>query len=44
MVAKRKILVRQGKGNKPNATRKLTDEEEGKLFESGKFGDKDPIT
>ena len=36
--------MRQGKGNKPNATRELTDEEEEKLFESGEFGDKDQLT
>lgn len=36
--AKRKNLVLQGKGNKPNATRSLTDEEEEKLFQSGEFG------
>ena len=40
-VAKRKNLVKQGKGSKPSATRELTDKEEGKLFELGEFGDKD---
>ena len=37
--AKRKNLVVQGKGNRPNATRSLTEEEEEeKLFQSGAFG------
>ena len=38
MAAKRKNLVKQGRGNKPNACRVLTSEEEEKLFESGAFG------
>ena len=38
LAAKRKNLVKQGRGNKPNACRELTSEEEEKLFESGAFG------
>ena len=39
LAARRKSLVqRAGKGNKPNATRSLTEEEEDKLFKSGQFG------
>jgi hypothetical protein len=39
LAAKRKSLVNKaGKGNKPNATRSLTQEEEDKLFECGQFG------
>ena len=39
LAAKRKKLVHEaGKGNKPNATRALTEEEVEKLFESGQFG------
>lgn len=39
LAAKRKNLVNKaGKGNKPNATRALTQEEEDKLFETGQFG------
>jgi len=30
-------------GNKPNATRELTKEEQQKLFETGQFGDHDPL-
>ena len=41
--SKRKSLVRQGLGNKPNATREITDEEEEELFRKGLFGDHDPI-
>ena len=37
LAAKRKNLVKQGRGNKPNACRELTSEEEEKLFESGAF-------
>jgi integrase len=40
--AKRKNLVVQGKGNRPNATRSLTNEEENKLYESGAFGAQNP--
>ena len=42
--AKRKSLVSQGKGNKPNATRALTADEEEKLFSVGYFGDNEPMT
>ena len=39
LAAKRKRLVQKaGKGNRPNATRSLTDDEEDKLFKSGQFG------
>ena len=39
LAAKRKSLVQKaGKGNRPNATRSLTDDEEDKLFKSGQFG------
>ena len=41
--AKRKNLVVQGKGNRPNATRSLTEEEEEKLFQSGAFGAENPV-
>ncbi|XP_067045847.1 uncharacterized protein KIAA1958-like [Acropora muricata] len=37
LAAKRKNLVKQRRGNKPNACRELTSEEEEKLFESGVF-------
>jgi integrase len=40
--AKRKNLVVQGKRNRPNATRSLTNEEENKLYESGAFGAQNP--
>ena len=43
LAAKRKSLVSQGKGNKPNATRALTGEEEDKLFACGYFGEDDPL-
>lgn len=42
LTAKRKNLVKQGRGNKPNACRELTGEEEEKLFESGAFGCHNP--
>ena len=42
LAAKRKNLVRQGKGNCPNATRELTEAEEDALFENGQFGVQDP--
>ena len=42
LAAKRKNLVKQGRGNKPNACRELTSEEEEKLFESGAFGCHNP--
>ena len=38
---KRKNLVQSGFGNKPNATRELTEEEQEKLFETRQFGDHD---
>ena len=37
LATKRKNLVKQGKGNRPNVTRELEDEEEEKLFESGEL-------
>ena len=40
--AKRKNLVRQGKGNCPNATRELTEADEDALFENGQFSVQDP--
>ena len=43
LAAKRKNLVKQGKGSRPNATRELEDEEEENLFESGEFGLQDPV-
>ena len=43
LAAKRKSLVQKaGKGNRPNATSSLTDEEEDKLFKSGQFGVSSP--
>ena len=42
LAAKRKNLVKQGKGCKPQATRALTDEEENTLFLTGQFGDSTP--
>ncbi|XP_068712854.1 uncharacterized protein KIAA1958-like [Montipora foliosa] len=42
LAAKRKNLVKQGRGNKPNACCELTSEEEEKLFESGAFGCHNP--
>ena len=42
LAAKRKNIVKQGRGNKPNACRELTSEEEEKLFESGAFGYHNP--
>ena len=42
LVARRKQLVKQGLGNKPNATRELDTEEIEKLFTSGYFGCDDP--
>ena len=41
LAAKRKNLVRQGKGNCPNATREVTAAEEDALFENGQFGVQD---
>ena len=37
LAAKRKNVVKQGRGNKPNACRGLTGEEEEKLFDSGEI-------
>ena len=42
LAAKRKNLVKQGKGCKPQATRALTDDEENTLFVTGQFGDSSP--
>ena len=39
--AKRKNLVRQVNGNRPNVTRELTEAEEEALFENGQFGVQD---
>ncbi|KAL9988017.1 hypothetical protein ACROYT_G002414 [Oculina patagonica] len=43
LAVKRKSLVQSGRGNKPNAARELTVEEQDNLFESGQFGDHDPL-
>ena len=43
LAAKRKSLVQSGLGNKPNAARELTEKEQNKLFETGQFGDHDPL-
>ena len=41
--AKRKVVVRENaKGNRPQAARELTEEEEDKLFRLGEFGDNNP--
>ena len=42
LAAKRKNLVKQGKGCKPQATRALTDDEENTLFVTGRFCDSSP--
>ena len=42
LAAKQKNLARQGKGNRPNATRELTEAEEDALFENGQFSVQDP--
>ena len=42
LAPKRKNLVRQGKGNRPNATRELAEAEEDALSENGQFGVQDP--
>ena len=42
LAAKRKNLVKQGKGCKSQATRALTDDEENTLFVTGEFGDTSP--
>ena len=44
LFAKRKLLVHEhGKGNKPQAATALEDDEEDALFETGEFGDSNPI-
>ena len=43
LATKRKSLVKEGRGNKLNAVRELTDEEEAKLFETGEFGNHNPL-
>ena len=43
LAAKRKSLIQSGFGNKPNATRELTEEEQEKLFETRQFGEHDPL-
>ena len=43
LAAKRKSLVQSGFGNKPNATRELTEGEREKLFETRQFGEHDPL-
>ena len=42
LAAKRKQLRSMGKGQKPNASKPITSEEEQRLFDSGQFGDHDP--
>ena len=42
LAAKRKSLLKASKGNKPQATRALSNEEEDSLFEAGQFGDHSP--
>ena len=43
--AKRKSLVHEhGKGNKPQAATALEDDEEDALFETGEFGDSNPVS
>jgi len=44
LASKRKNLVKQGRGNKPNACRELTDEDVNKVFEAKVFGNHDPVT
>ena len=39
---RRQLVVEHGKGNKPQATRELTEAEEDKLFECGEFGATNP--
>ena len=43
LAAKRKSLVKEGRGNKPKASCGLKDEEEAKLFETGEFGNHNPL-
>ena len=40
----KKKLLKQGKGNKFNATRELTDEDEEKLFKLDELREQDPLT
>lgn len=42
LAAKRKSLVHDGKGNKPQATKSLTDADEEAFFSTGQFGDHSP--
>ena len=42
LAAKRKSLVHGGKGNKPQATKSLTNAEEESFFASGQFWDHSP--
>jgi len=42
LAAKRKQLRSMGKGQKPNASKPITSEEQHRLFNSGQFGDHDP--
>lgn len=44
LASKRKNLVKQGRGGKPNASRELTDGDVNKLYEANVFGNKDPLT
>ena len=39
---RRQLVVEPGKGNKPQATRELTEADEDKLFECGEFGTSNP--
>ena len=39
---RRQLVVEHGKGNKPNAARKLTEAEEDKLFDYGELGTSNP--
>ena len=42
--SRRKELTKLGKGNKPNATRPLTDAEVNSLYECGYFGTLNPVS
>ena len=42
LASRRKQLTQLGKGNKPNATRPLTDEEVDKMYDMEYFGTKSP--
>ena len=44
LAARRKQLVKMGKGNKPNAARALSDEEITHLYKTGYFGTTHPVT